>query len=88
MSKLQAYDFDITYVKGTQNIVADALSCRPHPTSMIQISEDWRHLIVAEYARDTLAFDIVGGKVIDTRYTPVDYFIIYKNKIYLSQDQK
>ena len=26
VTKLQAYDFDITYVKGTQNVVADALS--------------------------------------------------------------
>ena len=59
MSKLQAYHFDITYVKGKNNVVADALSRRPHLTSMIQILEDWRHLIVAEYARDTWAFDIV-----------------------------
>lgn len=25
VSKLQAYDFDISYIKGTQNVVADAL---------------------------------------------------------------
>ena len=83
VNKLQAYDFDITYVKGTQNVVADALSRRPHLTSMIQISEDWRHLIVAEYAKDTWASDIVEGTKIDTRYTLIDDLIIYNNRIYL-----
>ena len=53
VSKLQAYDFDISYVKGTQNVVADALSRRPHLSAMIQISKNWRHLIIAEYARDS-----------------------------------
>lgn len=62
MSKLQAYDFDITYVKEIQNVFVDAFSRRPHLTSMIQILEDWRHLIVAKYARDTLASGIVEGK--------------------------
>ena len=29
ISKIQAYDFDIEYVKGKNNVVADALSHRP-----------------------------------------------------------
>lgn len=29
MSKLQAYDFDIEYVKGKNSVVADALSSYP-----------------------------------------------------------
>ena len=37
VSKLQSYDFDISFVKGTQNIVADALSRRPHFSSMTGI---------------------------------------------------
>ena len=43
---------------------------------MIQISEDWSDLIVAEYARDTWTSEIVEGIVIDTRYTLVDDLII------------
>ena len=50
VSKLQSYDFDISYIKGTQNVVADALSRRPHLFIVSDISEDWRHLIIAEYA--------------------------------------
>ena len=40
-------------------------------------------MIVAEYARDTWASDIVEGTMIDTRYTLIDDSIIYKNRIYL-----
>ena len=40
-------------------------------------------MIVAKYAKDTWAFDIVEGTTIDTRYTLVDDLIIYKNRIYL-----
>jgi hypothetical protein len=29
VSKIQAYDFDIEFVKGKNNVVADALSRRP-----------------------------------------------------------
>ena len=30
VNKLQSYDFDISYIKGTQNGVANALTRRPH----------------------------------------------------------
>ena len=40
VSKLQSYDFDISFVKGSQNIVVDALSRRPHLSSMVEVSED------------------------------------------------
>ena len=40
VSKLQSYDFDITYFKGTHNIFFDALSRRPHLSLLKKISKD------------------------------------------------
>jgi hypothetical protein len=37
VSKLQAYDFDIKYVKGRKNAIVDALSRRPELCSLTKI---------------------------------------------------
>jgi hypothetical protein len=37
VSKIQAFDFDIEYVKGKMNVVADTLSRRPTGNSMMDI---------------------------------------------------
>lgn len=40
VSKLQSYDFDISYIKGTQNVVVDALPRRPHLCVVTKILDD------------------------------------------------
>ena len=40
VSKVQAYDFEIEYVKGKNNVVANALSRRPTTSSVMSISAD------------------------------------------------
>jgi hypothetical protein len=40
VSKIQAYDFDIEFVKGKNNVVVDALSRRPLVYAMTEISVD------------------------------------------------
>ena len=42
ISKIQAYDFDIEYVKGKNNVVADAFSRRPATLSLMSLDIDWR----------------------------------------------
>ena len=45
--KIQAYDFDIEFVKGKNNVVVDALSKRPSVYATTDISVDWKvHLLV------------------------------------------
>ncbi|KAH9315759.1 hypothetical protein KI387_024386, partial [Taxus chinensis] len=70
VSRIQAYDFDIEYVKGTKNVVADALSRKPHLAvlcSLSEISADWKSQLAVEYSKNTWACDIMDGKIQDDR---------------------
>ena len=61
VKKIQAYNFDIEYVKGYNNVIADALSCQAHINSIVSIIEDWKEDIIVEYAKDLLARGIAKG---------------------------
>jgi hypothetical protein len=54
VSKIQAYDFDIEFVKGKNNVVADALSRRPLAYSMLEISVEWKSHLLVEYSKTSL----------------------------------
>jgi hypothetical protein len=49
---IQAYDFDIEFVKGKKNVVAYALSKRPSVYAMKYISVDWKAHLLVEYSRN------------------------------------
>ena len=42
VSKIQAYNFDIEYVKGTHNVVADALSRKGQLNTLTSITDNWK----------------------------------------------
>jgi hypothetical protein len=48
VSKVQAYDFDIEYVKGKNNVVVDAMSRRSTTFSITKIGADWKSLLLVE----------------------------------------
>jgi hypothetical protein len=52
--KIQAYDFDIEFVKGKNNVVAYALSRRPSVYAMTDISVDWKAQLLVEYSKNNL----------------------------------
>jgi hypothetical protein len=54
-SKLQAYDFDIEYVKGKKNVVVNALSRRPSIFSLVEVSTDWKSTLLVEYSKNTFS---------------------------------
>jgi hypothetical protein len=83
VSKVQAYDFDIEYVKGKKNVVADALSRRPVAFSMTKISTDWKFILLVEYSKNTFACELMEGIVQDDRYKVLYDIIYYKDTIYL-----
>jgi len=82
---IQAYDFDIEYVKGKNNIVADALSRRPS-FSLMDIAKNWKDMLLVEYAKDKFACDVLDGLMGDDNYRILNGMIYYKGIIYLVQD--
>jgi hypothetical protein len=52
VSRIQAYDFDIEFVKGNNNVVADALSRRPSIYAIIDVLGNWKDHLVMEYSEN------------------------------------
>jgi hypothetical protein len=78
VSKIQAYDFDIEFVKGKNNVVVDALSRRPSIYAMTDISVDWKAHLLVEYSKNRFACELMDGQVQDDNYRIIDDIIYYK----------
>ena len=65
--KIQYYDFHIEYLKGNNNIVADALSRRPS-FSLMDIAKNWKDMLLVEYAKDKFSCDVLDGIMRDDNY--------------------
>ena len=83
VNKIQAYDFDIEYVKGKNNVVADALSRRPTALSLMSLDTDWRAQLLVEYSKDRFSCEILDGQVKDDRYRVMDEVIYFRDQIFL-----
>lgn len=59
VSKIQAYNVEIEYVKGKTNIVVDALSRRPTSLSVMEIAADWKAHLLVEYSKNKFACEIL-----------------------------
>ena len=75
MSKLQAYDFDIDYVKGNKNVVVDTISKIPATFSMTKISTNWKSILLVEYSKNTFSCELMEGTIQDDRYRVADEII-------------
>ena len=67
VSKIQAFEFDIEYVKGKNNLVADSLSRRPY-ISLMDVAENWKATLEVEYAKDKFSYELFDGTNNDDRY--------------------
>jgi hypothetical protein len=67
VSKIQAYDFDIEFIKGKNNVVVDSLSRIPSVYSMSKISAEWKSHWLVEYSKNKFSCKLMDGKVQDDR---------------------
>jgi hypothetical protein len=81
--KIQAYDFDIEFVKGKNNAVVDALSRRPSIFSMSGMSVDWKEHLIVEYAKDQFTCQLLDWKIQDDNFRVINDLIYYKGWIFL-----
>jgi hypothetical protein len=81
--RIQAYDFDIEFVKGKNNMVEDALSRRPSIYAMIDVSVDWKNHLVMEYSENQSACQVMDRKIQDDNFRIIDGLIYYKGRIFL-----
>jgi hypothetical protein len=77
VSKIQAYDFDIEFVKGKNNVVADALSRTPSVYVMTDISVDWKAHLLVEYSKNKFACELMDGQVQDDNFGIMNDIIYY-----------
>jgi hypothetical protein len=63
VSKIHAYDFDTKFVKGKNNVVADALSRRPSTYAFSEILVEWKTHILVEYSKNKFACELMDGKI-------------------------
>jgi hypothetical protein len=81
VTKVHAFDFDIEYVKGKKNIVADALSRRPATCSLMEISAYWKSYLLVKYSKNKFACELMDGQIQDDQYRVIDNVIFYKDRV-------
>ena len=67
VSKIQAFEFDIEYVKGKNNVVADSLPTRTS-ISLMDVAENWEATLEVEYSKDKFSCELFDGTNHDNRY--------------------
>jgi hypothetical protein len=83
VSKIQACDFDIEFVKGKNNVVVDALSRTPLVYAMTDISVDWKAHLLVEYSKNRFACELMDGQIQGDNFWMVDDIIYNKGRIFL-----
>ena len=69
---MSEYEFGISYIKGKENVVADALSRRPRIFSLIPLKVDLNEKVLGQLLGDgwyiKVTLDIQNGKNFESKY--------------------
>jgi hypothetical protein len=80
VTKVQAFNFDIEYVKRKKNTVVDVQSRRPIACSLMEISTNWKSHVLVEYSKNKFACEVLDGQIQDDKYRVLHDVIFYKTE--------
>ena len=69
---MSEYDFGISYIKGKENVVVDALSRRPHIFSLVTLKVNLREHVLTQLPGDSwylkVTSNLQSGRQLDPKY--------------------
>jgi hypothetical protein len=91
---MSEYDFGISYIKGKENVVTDALSRRPHVFSLVPLKVNPRERVLTQLQGDSWYLEVTSnlqsGRKLDPKYEgyslEANRLLRYQGRMYIHED--